>query len=74
MAPRPSPPAKMSKMLIRVNPLVYSLCGEYSISVADENDSELIKEWVTHLAKTTFLVCYYNMVKLSGVSFMFNIS
>jgi hypothetical protein len=60
MAPCPSPPAKMSKTPIRVNPLVYSLCGEKSSSIADElesiclrNDPELMKEWVTHLAKTT---------------------
>jgi hypothetical protein len=60
MAPCPSPPAKVNKMPIRVSPLVYSLCGAYSSSKADElesicwvDDWELMKEWVTHLAKTT---------------------
>jgi hypothetical protein len=32
----PSFPAKVSKAPIRVNPLAYSLCGEKSISTADE--------------------------------------
>ncbi len=30
----PSPPCKMGKTPIRVNPLVYSFCGEYSSTVA----------------------------------------
>ncbi len=28
LAHHPSPPAKVSKMSVRVNPLVYGLCGE----------------------------------------------
>jgi hypothetical protein len=53
-------PAKVSKMSIRANPLIYSICGKYISSIADElehislqTDSELLEEFVTQLAKTT---------------------
>jgi hypothetical protein len=36
MAHRSSSPAKKGKTQITVNPLFYSLCGEYSCSIADE--------------------------------------
>jgi hypothetical protein len=59
-APGPSPPAKLIKTSIRANPLAFGLCGVCSSSLADEleyiykrNFLEFIKEWVTHLAKTT---------------------
>jgi hypothetical protein len=54
--PFPSPPAKVSKMRIRVNLLAHSLyssIAEELKSICWSNDSELMKEWVTHLAKTT---------------------
>jgi hypothetical protein len=60
MAPYPSSVAKLIKTPSRVNPLAFSLCGAYSSITADEieyiyrwNYSKLIKEWVTHFAKTT---------------------
>jgi hypothetical protein len=57
MALRPSTPAKLIKTPFRANSLA---CGVCSSSTADEleynyrlNYSELIKELVTYLAKTT---------------------
>jgi hypothetical protein len=60
IAPLPFPPDKLIKTPIRVNLLAYGFCNACSSSIADEvehtyrrNHSEFIKEWVTHLAKTT---------------------
>jgi hypothetical protein len=57
---RSSPPAYLIKTPVWVNPLAFRICGICSSSTEEEleyiyrrNYSELIKEWVTHLAKTT---------------------
>jgi hypothetical protein len=60
MAPGASPPVKLFKTSIRANPLSFGHCGACSSSLAEEleyiyrrNFLEFIKEWVTHLEKTT---------------------
>jgi hypothetical protein len=51
MVPRPSPPAKESKIPIRVNPLVCSLCGEYNRIIRAR--THLLTEWLgTHERKS----------------------
>jgi hypothetical protein len=71
----PSPHAKVSKT-IRVNPLVYSLCGEFSYSrwartLCWLHDAPLIKEWVTHLAKTTYWLILGVYYFLFGIGILF---
>ncbi len=48
--PHTSLSAELSKVLIRVNPLAFGVGDEF---IYRRNYSELIKEWVSHLAKAT---------------------
>jgi hypothetical protein len=71
------PPAKLIKMSIRANPLAFVLCGVCSNSLADElehiyrrNFLEFIKEWVTHLAKTTLMAYALCILILFGTPFV----
>jgi hypothetical protein len=60
MAHCPSHPSKVSKKPVRVNPLAsVSVMNKVAItadeleSICRRNDSELMKEWITQLVKTT---------------------
>jgi hypothetical protein len=71
MAPQPPPPLiKLSKTPIKVNPLAFGVCGMHvwSSNAGDElvfiyswSYLELIKEWVTPSAMTTYWLthCVY---------------
>jgi hypothetical protein len=49
------------KMPMRIDPLAYGICGEYMSRRFEHiflrNDSELIEDWVEHLASMANALC-----------------
>ncbi len=64
MAHCPSLPAKVSKTQIRVNPLAYRLCGEYSIANNERMGNTSCKDDLMAYALYILILFVYNLLSV----------